>query len=178
MISIKLLLMLSSIIPLKTLFLQSLFVLIQIAIESSFLYHFLNISRKASLEYSIPMNLFSTIMGWLFFLFFVPLAEPNFQIQVMNFILFNKLSEQADFLIIIMIFTVFTLDLILKLLMFMFLEKLQKAFSVVAVIPQEKGKIFSQKLQNNKKYRFIIWGHSCSHVLILLVLTLVNFNSR
>lgn len=170
--------MLTSIIPLKTLFLQSLFVLIQITIESSFLYHFLKLSRKASLEYSIPMNLFSTIMGWLIFLFFVPLAEPNFQIQVMNFILFNKLSDEADFLITIMILTVFTLDLILKLLMFMFLEKLQKAFSVVAITPPKTGKIFRKKLQNNKKYRFIIWGHSCSHVLIVLVLTLVNLNSR
>jgi hypothetical protein len=170
--------MLTSIVPLKTLFLQSLFILVKITIESSFLYYFLRLSRKASLEYSIPMNLFSTIMGWLIFLFFVPLAEPNFQIQVMNFILFNKLSDRAFFLIAIIIITLFTLDLILKLLMFIFLEKLQKAFSVVAVVPQKKGKIFSQKLQNTKKYRLIIWGHSCSHVLILLILTLVNLNSR
>ncbi len=170
--------MLTSIIPLKTLFLQSLFVLVQITIESSFLYHSLKLSRKASLEYSIPMNLFSTIMGWLIFLFFVPLAEPNFQIKIMNFILFNKLSDRADFLIAIMILTVFTLDLVLKLLMFMFLEKLQKAFSVAAVIPPGKGKIFCQKRRSNKKYQFIIWGHSCSHMLILLLLTLVNLNSR
>ncbi len=171
------LLMLISIIPLKTLFLQSLFLLIQITIESSFLYHFLNLSRKTSLEYSIPMNLFSTIIGWLIFLFFMPLAEPNFQIQVMNFILFNKLSDEADFLITIMIFTSFTLNLILKLLMFMFLEKLQKAFSVVAIPPPKTGKIFRRKLRNNKKYQIIIWGHSCSHVLLALVLiSLVNFN--
>ena len=85
--------MLSSIIPLKTVFFQTFFLLIQITIEALFFYKFIKISRKKSLEYSIPVNLFSNIIGWLIFFVFVPLANSEFQFQLMNFILFNKLPQ-------------------------------------------------------------------------------------
>ncbi len=168
--------MLASIIPLKLLFWQSLFLLIQITIESSFFYYFFNLSRKASLEYSISMNLFSSVMGWIIFLLFVPLAEPIFQIQIMNFIIFNRLSPKFIFLITIIIFLQFILSLILKIIMFIFLEKLQKRIALVPLIAQKRKRFFRQKL-HTKKYRFIIWGHSCSHGLILLVLILVKLTS-
>ncbi len=167
--------MLVSIIPLKLLLWQILFLLIQTTVESLFFHYYFNLSRKASLEYSIPMNLFSTLMGWIIFLLFVPLADPIFQIQIMNFIIFNRLTFTAIFLITIMILSLFILGLVLKIIMFIFLEKLPERIAVPLIA--QKRKIFFRQKLHTKKYRFIIWGHFCSHGLILLVLILVKLTS-
>lgn len=172
----------ASIIPLKTIFFQILFLLIQITIESTFIYKFLSTSRQKSLEYSIPLNLFANFLGWLIFFIFVPLANQTFQFQLMNFILFNKLPPHPELLILMFIIVVFALALTLKILTFMFLEKFNKSSATQEITTPKKTKkprYFSlSSKKSTRKYQVIIWGHSLSHVIILLILILIQLDSQ
>ncbi|WP_054465466.1 filament integrity protein FraC [Planktothricoides sp. SR001] len=171
--------MLSSIIPLKTVFFQTFFLLIQITIEALFFYKFIKISRKKSLEYSIPVNLFSNIIGWLIFFVFVPLANSEFQFQLMNFILFNKLPPNPEWLILTFFIVVFALALTLKITTFMLMERISKYSDELETPTQKKYRHLSlYQIKYRKKYQVIIWGHSLSHGIILLILILVNWNSK
>jgi hypothetical protein len=169
--------MLSSIIPFKTVFFQILFLLIQITVEALFFYKFIKISRKSSLEYSIPINLFSNIIGWLIFFVFVPLANSEFQFQLMNFILFNKLPPNPEWLILTFFIVVFALALTLKITTFMLIERISKYSAKLETPTPKNYRILSlYQIKYRKKYQVIIWGHSLSHGIILFILILVKWN--
>lgn len=169
--------MMTSIVPLKAILFQTLFLLVAIAVESSFFYEFLRYSRRNSLEYTIPMNLFSTIISWMLFLTLLPLTSESIQTELMNFIFLNQLSKPFQLLISLMILVVFSLGLSLKIFMFNFLQTLE-SFSLEPKIDihQKSEPIFKKKVKAQMKNRVIIWGHSCSHVIILLILAIVNWN--
>lgn len=171
--------MITSIVPLKTILLQTLFLLVAIAIESSFLYEFLQYPRKTSLEYAIPMNLFSTIISWFLFFTFVPIASKNFQTELMNFIFLNEVSESLYFFLIFSFSTLFIVRTIVKLFTFNFLERIKKlSFELKINLHKKSEPIFTKKIKPKRKNRVIIWGHSCSETTILLILFLINWNSQ
>ncbi|MBD1851551.1 filament integrity protein FraC [Leptolyngbya sp. FACHB-711] len=54
-----------SVLPLRAIALQILFLLIAIAIESSILYRQLKITPREGVQYAATLNLLSTVMGWI-----------------------------------------------------------------------------------------------------------------
>ena len=171
--------MITSIVPFKTVLLQTLFLLVAIAVESSFLYEFLRYSRKTSLEYAIAMNLFATIVGWVIFFTVIPLTGSAIKTQFMDFIFLNKVLPKFDVLAVLIIVILFISLFLLKQLMFTSLKKI-KTFSLQPKINlHNKYKpIFQKPIKPIIKNRVILWGHSCSHMIILLLLLLINWNSQ
>jgi hypothetical protein len=169
--------MITSIVPLKAILFQTLFLLVAIAVESSFLYEFLKYPRKTSLDYAIAMNLFATSISWMLFFALLPLIHESIQTELMDFIFLNQLSNPFQILITFLILVVFMSGLSLKFLMFIILQKLEKLSLEPTTDLYEKSKpIFKKKLKPKIKNRVIIWGHSCSHAIILLILAIVTWN--
>lgn len=169
--------MITSIVPLKAILFQTLFLLVAIAVESSFFYEFLKYSRKTSLDYAIPMNLFSTVISWMLFFSLLPLTTEAIQTELMNFIFLNQLSQRFQVLISLMIVLLFLSGLSLKIFMFIFLQKLENfSLETKVDIHQKFQPIFKKKVKSKRKNRVIIWGHSCSHAIILLILAIVTWN--
>ncbi|MBZ8182295.1 filament integrity protein FraC [Oscillatoria salina] len=80
----------SLILPLPTILVQSVLLLLAIALEGFVLHKQLNLTRKTSIEYSISINLYSTFIGWLLF-FLLPVSENNFlELNFISFIYFNN----------------------------------------------------------------------------------------
>ena len=171
--------MITSIIPLKTIILQTFFLLVAIAIEGAFLYEFLKFSRKTSLDYAIPMNLFSTITSWLMFFTFVPWIGQPLQTDLMDYIFFNQVSDSLYYSLILSVAPLFIIRLLLKILVFIFIEKLKNKFWTYKVkIHQKNQLIFTKKIKPKRKTRVVLWGHSCSDTILLLILFLINWNPQ
>lgn len=85
------------VLPLRAVMFQILFLLVAIAVESFIFKKNLHLSGRNSIEYATSINLFSTIIGWLIFFFFVPLLPINLQGQLINFILFNDFAPHLGF---------------------------------------------------------------------------------
>ncbi|MEC4983569.1 MAG: hypothetical protein SAJ37_07545 [Oscillatoria sp. PMC 1068.18] len=82
--------MLSLTLPLPTILMQSVLLLVTIAIEALVLRNKLNLTRKTSIEYSLSINLYSTVIGWLIF-FLLPFSENKFlELNFVSFVYFNN----------------------------------------------------------------------------------------
>lgn len=121
--------MLSSILPLKAIAYQSLFLLIAIAIEATILYQRLNedamktlparpvVSPKQSIQYATVSELLTAVVGWLvFFLFFstTTILPADLQAALLNFIFFDKWTDETATLLILVSFITFFASLAVK----------------------------------------------------------------
>lgn len=86
-----------TVLPLRAVLFQGVFLLIAIAIESFILHKQLGLSRRTSLEYAASLNLFSTVIGWLFFFLIQPNLPAELQRQLLQYIFFNRFAPGSNF---------------------------------------------------------------------------------
>jgi hypothetical protein len=92
-----------SVVPLRAIAFQFLFLLIAIAIEAIVFYNQLRISRKTSVEYAASINLLSTFIGWLIFFNVQPLIPLAYKSELISYILFNQWSQTGTLTWLILI---------------------------------------------------------------------------
>jgi hypothetical protein len=82
--------MFDSILPLRAIVFQMLFLLVAIALEGLVFFKNLNLDYKTSMRYAAVLNLFSTFLGWVIF-FEVNLFLPeDVQRQFISYIFFDR----------------------------------------------------------------------------------------
>jgi hypothetical protein len=82
--------MISSVVPLRMIAFQCLFLLVAIAIEGYILQRRLQIVPRTSIEFAASVNLLSVLVGWLVFFGVEPVLPPPIQLQLISFILFGQ----------------------------------------------------------------------------------------
>jgi len=113
--------MFPSVLPLRAIVYQSLFLLIAIAIEAWVLQRFLKTDPRQSVQYAASINLLCTIVGWLaFFLFYAftsslpPGATTRFDINLIDFIFFDRWSSETATTLILISFIMFFASFAIK----------------------------------------------------------------
>ena len=88
--------MFSIVLPLQAILFQSLFIAIAIAIEAYIFQRQWQLGRRKSVEYSLALNLFSTVVGWVIFFAAQPLLSPTLKKQIITYIFFNNLGSTSS----------------------------------------------------------------------------------
>ncbi|HEY9836232.1 MAG TPA: filament integrity protein FraC, partial [Vampirovibrionales bacterium] len=163
--------------PLPTILLQTFFLTISVAIESSVFYARCQVSRKTSVEYALAINLISACVGWLFFFYIEPFLSPALKIQLITYVFLNQLGEGGLSLIFVLGFFVFWANFAIKLISLNLFNKLidpaypLKAESEVSL--EENYRYSTRKIKKAPERRqsmAVLWGHCYSHSVIVLVL--------
>jgi hypothetical protein len=108
-----------NIVPLRAIALQSLFLLMAIAIESMVLHRQLKMAPRVSIYYAAVINLFCVVLGWLALFIFLDLADvlpSGIQVPLVSFIFFDQWSSETATLLIVTCFIIFFVSIGVKLL--------------------------------------------------------------
>jgi hypothetical protein len=165
--------------PLPTILLQTFILTISVAIESSVLYARCQVSRKTSVEYALSINLISACVGWIFFFYIEPFLSPTLKLQLVTYIFLNQLGEGSLSLIFGIGFVLFWANFAIKLISLNLFNKIiDSAYPLKAeseVILEKDARYYTRKIKKAPERRqamAVLWGHSYSHSVILLVLWL------
>lgn len=79
-----------TVLPLRAIVFQVLFLLIAIAIEALVLHRRLEIARRKCVEYAAFMNLLSSILGWIVFFFMVSRLSGELKAQLLSYIFYDN----------------------------------------------------------------------------------------
>ena len=168
----------SSIFPLKTFLLQTLLLLVTIAIESWVLRNRLNLPRKLSIIYAAIVNLLSVVISWLAFFAVEPeFLPPPVKNQLIHYILIGKLSSSAsqvfEFWAIVIGFAIFFITLEVKV---QALYLLQLTGTIPSRIVQQGRVIQRHKRMviRREQTLAILAAHGLSHSAILVILVILN----
>lgn len=173
----------STVVPLRAIAFQIVFLLIAIAIEGTVLHIRLNLNPKQSIQFAASINLLTTVLGWLatFFLFGTSLLLPvplfrEITLALLNFIFFDQRSNGTAELLIMIGFITFFVSLAVKWLGLIGLDWLMKrslpdAPKVVAetgvfISPRRKTREFRPRLNTT------LVANACSYGAILIALLL------
>ncbi len=80
----------ATVLPLRAIVFQVLLLLVAIALEAGILRQRLRLKFQDSIRYAASLNLFTTGIGWIFFLGLEPLAPAPLRTQIMSYILFGQ----------------------------------------------------------------------------------------
>ena len=80
-----------SILPLRAILFQVLFMVVSIALEAIILRQRLRLAFKPSVEYAFATNLATVVAGWLAFLIIEPLISAAGRAQLIGYIFYNEL---------------------------------------------------------------------------------------
>ncbi|WP_411268787.1 filament integrity protein FraC [Laspinema sp. D2d] len=163
--------------PLPTILLQTFFLTISVAIESSVFYSRCPVSRKTSVEYALAINLISACVGWFFFFYIEPFLSPPLKIQLITYVFLNQLGEGGLSLVFLIGFIVFWANFAIKLIS---LNLFNKVIDPTYPLKPE----YEADLENDSRYSTrkikkaperrqamaVLWGHCYSHSVILFVL--------
>lgn len=160
------------ILPLRAIAFQLLLTTVAIAIESFLLHKRLKLSRKTSVEYAVSLNLLTLFAGWyLFFVFFSTLPS-SIESTLIEFILFDRWSNQTLLFLFLAGMITFFITLALKIKGWEGLEYLRNE-----VLFEEPLEAKNQFIKDANSYNpaglrvmTILEAHSYSYSTILLVL--------
>jgi hypothetical protein len=174
--------MFSIVLPLQAILFQSLFLAIAIAIEAYIFQRQWKLGRRKSVEYSLALNLFSTVVGWVIFFAAQPLLSPALKKQIITYIFFNNLASTASsgsFLygeIALLVFLSFVFILISELIFLEVLRSLTREESPVQSEPRYRYTTTSslyRRYYESKKERInsttILVANAVSGSAILLI---------
>ncbi|NJR65856.1 MAG: hypothetical protein HC772_11925 [Leptolyngbyaceae cyanobacterium CRU_2_3] len=108
-----------NIVPLRAIALQSLFLLMAIAIEAVVLQRRISLSPKDSIYFAAAINLLCVILGWLSLFIFLNMSDVlplGLQVPLTSFIFFDQWSGETATLLIVACFLIFFVSLGIKLL--------------------------------------------------------------
>jgi hypothetical protein len=196
--------MIANVLPFRAIVLQSLLLLVVIAIESAVLFRQMKtqgrqqITPKQSVQYAASMNLLSTVLGW--FTIFAVFDLENLlpadwtqatQTAVLNFILFNRLSDQSlSFLIVLAFITFFASFAIKQVTLWGLKWLLQSEFPQVAPdidTDPERAKLVAVAIRdlrtdprndNNLNISTVLIANAWSYSAILIILLILSLQFR
>jgi hypothetical protein len=172
-----------TVLPLRAIAFQIVFLLMAIAIEATVLHRQLNIPPKQSAQFAAATNLLTTVLGWLVIFFLLgtspilptPLLN-ELKIALMNFIFFDQWSNGTAELLIMICFITFFVSLGVKWLGLVGLDTLMNralpdAPEVaiepgVFVSPRRKPRQFRPRLSTTLVAN--AWSYSAILVALLL----------
>lgn len=105
-----------SVLPLRAVAFQILFLLMAIAIEAYVLRRELKLMPKQAVQYSATLNLLSTVVGWTAFFGIESILPAVVRVQLMDFMFFDHWSAEIAFPLILAAFATFFGSFSLKLL--------------------------------------------------------------
>jgi hypothetical protein len=172
-----------TVLPLRAIAFQIVFLLIAIAIEATVLHKQLDIPPKQSVQFAASTNLLTTVLGWLvvFFLLGTSPILPTpllneLKLALMNFIFFDQWSNGTAELLIMICFITFFVSLGVKWLGLVGLDVLMKRDlpeapqvaieSGVFVSPRRKPRQFRPRLSTTLVAN--AWSYSAILVALLL----------
>jgi hypothetical protein len=184
--------MFSFVMPLRAIMLQGLLLLLAIAIESFVFQGRWKLSRKNSVDYSMAINLFSTVVGWALFFIVQPVLPIDLKQQIVNYVFFNyfkNLSTSPNSLfyseLIVIIFVAFILNFIIELQGLNFLqnkigkkviqdtyERRRPDFRYPMTNPLYQ--VYSEYANDRSIPTTLLTANALSGTLTLLVLLLIN----
>ena len=173
------------ILPLKAFAFQLLFILVAITVEGMVLHRQLKLQRRASMQYSASLNLFSTVFGWLIFFAIVALLS-NFsggilKQQLISYILFNQFFSEIwqqgmNTLLVVLALLTFFGTFLVELNALFILETIlgihwdtgpsqaDMLNSLNRYVPYQQPRHFQ-----NRAYAILV-ANACSYSVILLIL--------
>lgn len=182
--------MLVTVLPLRAIMFQILFLLTAIAVEAFVLEQKMSFTRRVSIEYAASLNLVSTVLGWLIFFIIQPLLPLNLQLQLISFILFGHFAPQLGFSLIRIFFDLGLFSLLIFLLVisieFMALEFLTNLNLISMEAQSEQISYQSDASENTlelqkidyyserNKSKSLLIANAYSQTLILLISFLIQ----
>ncbi|HEY9641748.1 MAG TPA: filament integrity protein FraC [Coleofasciculaceae cyanobacterium] len=174
-----------NILPLRAIVLQSLFLLMAIAIESTVLKRRMPLTPKDSVYFATAINLLCVILGWLALFIFLNMANilpPGIQVPLISFIFFDQWSGETATLLIVSCFIIFFVSLGIKLLGLLGLRLLLEMDKTIEKKPEEQPaepvptKFFRELRQEPSALRSeittLLFANAWSYSSILAVLVL------
>ncbi len=111
-----------SVLPLRAIAFQILFLLVAIAIEAWVLQRRLRlppnqsrVSPKQAVQYASSVNLLTIVVGWFLFLSLQALLTPELKYQLLNFVFFDQWSPNTAFWVVLSGFITFFTSFLIKL---------------------------------------------------------------
>ena len=169
-----------SVLPLRAIAFQCLFLLLAIALEAAVLRQALKLPYRKSVEYAASINLLSTAVGWLIFFSLEPLVPPELKFQLINCVFFDQWSSGIAAWVILAGFITFFISFLVKLsgldLLRLLLQDKKEEKDQTEAQP-EKSKRYEDTLRARKSARegpnqanAVLIANALSYTAILLVL--------
>ena len=84
------------VIILPIIFWQSLFLLIATTWDTFLFYRQLRVSRKIAIEYARTLNLFTLVLGWIFFFVFMPFLSQATELKIISWLFFGRPFDMQE----------------------------------------------------------------------------------
>lgn len=162
--------------PLGAILFNFLFLLVATPLEAYVLNARLKFDKKTSAFYSISINLFSNVIGWVIF-FFVESLLPvvPFKSELINYFFYNRLqSNRIQSVIILTAFLIFFGTFLIKYIflkgLFMSLTEPGKNDDNQPIIRRNSRRAYKSKWQNTNLVTTILIGNALSYSAIAIIL--------
>ncbi len=170
-----------TVLPLRAIVFQCLFLLLTIAMEGVVFQRVLKTGYKDSMRYAATINLFSTFVGWVVFFVAQPLLPQALRLQLISYVFFERflantwmvrVSPVLVGLSLVIFFGTFLIELqALEILEFLLGRSAVKDTVDVGKIARFQGrKKQAVGLESNSKARAVLLGNACSFAVILVLL--------
>ncbi|ARV60411.1 filament integrity protein fraC [Nostocales cyanobacterium HT-58-2] len=171
--------------PVGAILFNFLFLIVAIPIEAYVLNTRLKFDKKTSAFYSVSINLFSNVIGWIIFFFVDPVLPPQIKSELLNFIYFNRLqAPNIQSLLILTAFIIFFGTFLMKYILlriFMIslleLKKAEKEPENQAVSRRNSRRASKSKWQNTNVVTTILIANALSYSLISIILFIRSVNA-
>ena len=173
----------STILALRAIVFQFLFLAVAIVIETIVLHKTLRLDYKISAQYAFTINLLSVFVGWIVFFNVQPLIPEDLRPQIISILLFEQLSPEiwqrtaSTFLFIglgVFLATFFLKFQGLRLLKLL-LERTEKNDESEEMVRRFLRQKQSFKFRRNSEIYAVFVGNSCSFSAILFLLLIRLF---
>ncbi|MBU6230457.1 MAG: hypothetical protein KGQ93_12280 [Cyanobacteria bacterium REEB459] len=133
--------------PLRAMAFQTMLLMVAIALEAMVLRQHLRLGYQSSVHYAASLNLLATSLGWLAFLALEAVLPPEWQQQVISYVLFNHLyvnglSPNLPVMVVVTAMGVFFLTYWVKLQGLNALTRLLGSLPVVAPRPKIQRRFY------------------------------------
>ncbi|MBL1174106.1 filament integrity protein FraC [Pantanalinema sp. GBBB05] len=182
--------MIDSILPLRAIVFQMLFLLVTIALEGLVFFKNLNLDYKTSMRYAAVLNLFSTFLGWVIFFEINLFLPEDIQRQFISYIFFDRFFPNPWFaavtpIIVITSLAIFIGTFLLELngleLLEYLLDKSKNPPAPTEHIARFQGRRdqIIRFQANTKAYTVLVANAaSFSAILLLLIIRWIEQNQR
>ena len=169
----------STILPLRAIVFQFLFLAVAIGLETVMLHRIRRLDYKTSAQYALTVNLLSTVVGWLIFFNLQPLVPEDLRDQMISFVLFDHLEidfsqSRTTSMIVLVSLIIFIGTFLLKLQALNLLELLLEKSVAEQKVDAAIGRFLRQKrtidFQPDSKAYAIFVGNAYSFSVILFLL--------
>lgn len=163
------------VLPLRMIAFQLLFVLLAIAIEGVVLQRELTMIPRKAVYYATILNLLTVVVGWFVFFALESILPMVLRSQLMEFILFNSLSQVTTYWGILAGFLTFFSSFLIKIFGFTQLEQLlltQKEWEA-----QQQSRLNQRRLGQWSKRKSRGWGEQNSQARALLMANAFSYSA-